>query len=325
MRTTRGMRAALVGAFLLTMAGAAVELGAQGDKYSARLSWVPTAGAERVSGKGIGAAALSGRALTITGSFEGLGGPATVARLHEGIAKGARGRAVTDLTITKATSGTFSGVVDADPRAGRVAPARQALHADPRRQGPRARWREPLGVAAAMTRDSSLSRAHCMRLASLALVRPGRRRPPRRSRPSRPPPDAPPTRPPARAAMARPWPGRRRSPGTAFAAGWGSRTTRDLLTAIQSMPPEQPGGLPEATYLAITAYILQTNGASGGPAGAHHATTVPIGAIFRAGPPRRRGAGAIRLLRPRRRARGAAPGGRRGARTGPTRGAQCWG
>ena len=80
-----------------------------GDKYTARLAWVPTAGADRVTGKGTASATLSGRALTVTGSFEGLGGPATVARLHEGIAKGARGRAITDLTISKATSGTVSG------------------------------------------------------------------------------------------------------------------------------------------------------------------------------------------------------------------------
>jgi hypothetical protein len=86
-----------------------------GDKYTARLSWVPTAGAERVSGKGSASATLSGRALTITGSFEGLGGPATVARLHEGIAKGARGRAVTDLTLSKATSGTLSGSATLTP------------------------------------------------------------------------------------------------------------------------------------------------------------------------------------------------------------------
>ena len=86
-----------------------------GDKFTARLAWVPTAGVERVTGKGSATATLSGRALTVTGSFEGLGGPATVARLHEGIAKGARGRAVTDLTITKATSGTISGSATLTP------------------------------------------------------------------------------------------------------------------------------------------------------------------------------------------------------------------
>ena len=86
-----------------------------GDKFTARLAWVPTAGADRVTGKGTASATLSGRALTVTGSFEGLGGPATVARLHEGIAKGARGRAITDLTISKATSGTVSGSATLTP------------------------------------------------------------------------------------------------------------------------------------------------------------------------------------------------------------------
>jgi hypothetical protein len=85
---------------------------AQGtDKFTARLAWVPTAGADRVSGKGTATATLSGKALTVAGSFEGLGGAATVARLHEGIARGARGKAIGDLTITKATSGSLSGSV----------------------------------------------------------------------------------------------------------------------------------------------------------------------------------------------------------------------
>ena len=86
-----------------------------GDKFTARLGWVPTAGADRVTGKGSATATLSGRSLTIAGAFEGLGGPATVARLHEGIAKGARGRAVTDLTITKAATGSISGSATLTP------------------------------------------------------------------------------------------------------------------------------------------------------------------------------------------------------------------
>jgi hypothetical protein len=68
-----------------------------------------------VTGKGTASATLSGRSLTITGSFEGLGGPATVARLHEGIARGARGKAVIDLTVSKATSGTISGAATLTP------------------------------------------------------------------------------------------------------------------------------------------------------------------------------------------------------------------
>jgi hypothetical protein len=94
-----------------SLAGGVSAVAQGNDKYSARLGWVPTAGADRVTGKGTATASLAGRTLTITGSFEGLGGPATVARLHEGIAKGARGRAVSDLTITKATSGTIGGSI----------------------------------------------------------------------------------------------------------------------------------------------------------------------------------------------------------------------
>ena len=109
MTSARRALTALLTAGWLACGVSAVAQG--GDKYSARLAWVPTAGVDRVSGKGTAAATLSGRALAVTGTFEGLGGPATVARLHEGIAKGARGRAVGDLTITKATSGTISGSV----------------------------------------------------------------------------------------------------------------------------------------------------------------------------------------------------------------------
>src|SRR4030095_9366081 len=43
---------------------------------------------------------------------EALAGPATVARLPRGSAKGARGTPIADLTITKAASGTLSGSVD---------------------------------------------------------------------------------------------------------------------------------------------------------------------------------------------------------------------
>lgn len=85
-----------------------------GDTYTARLGWVPTTPADRpnVIGKGSATATLSGRKLTISGSFEGLAAPATIARLHRGIAKAARGPAISDLTITKAVSGSLSGAVD---------------------------------------------------------------------------------------------------------------------------------------------------------------------------------------------------------------------
>ena len=101
-----------------------------GDTYTARLGWVPTTPADRpnVTGKGSATATLAGRKLTIAGTFDGLAAPATVARLHLGIAKGARGSAISDLTITQAASGKLSGSVRSDCRAGRGAEAGQTLY-----------------------------------------------------------------------------------------------------------------------------------------------------------------------------------------------------
>ena len=103
---------AITAAFVAT----AVPLTAQGtEKFAARLGWVPTAGPNdrvNVTGKGTATGTLSGRKLTINGTFEGLAAPATIARLHQGVAKGARGAAITDLTVSKGASGTLAGSVD---------------------------------------------------------------------------------------------------------------------------------------------------------------------------------------------------------------------
>jgi hypothetical protein len=110
---TRFLLALLSGVVsILTVAVPPVR-GAQGapEKYSIRLEWVPIAGSDRVTGKGAATATLSGKALAISGSFEGLGGPATIMRVHQGIAKGARGKAVADIAVPKATSGSFTGTV----------------------------------------------------------------------------------------------------------------------------------------------------------------------------------------------------------------------
>jgi hypothetical protein len=97
------------------VAGAVPITAQSGEKFTARLGWVPTAGPNdrvNVTGKGTATGTLSGRKLTISGTFEGLAGPATIARLHQGIAKGARGNAITDLTVSKGASGTLSGSAD---------------------------------------------------------------------------------------------------------------------------------------------------------------------------------------------------------------------
>jgi alcohol dehydrogenase (cytochrome c) len=68
--------------------------------------------------------------------------------------------------------------------------------------------------------------------------------------------------------------------GQAFMGGWASRTARDLIGTIQgSMPPDRPGGLPEATYVAIASHILQVNGASPGTQPLQAASTALVGSI----------------------------------------------
>jgi len=82
--------------------------------FGVRLDWVPISGAERndVSGSGFAAATLSRSRLSIEGCFEGLPAEATHASLHQGVATGARGPAIAELEITRATSGAVAGSVD---------------------------------------------------------------------------------------------------------------------------------------------------------------------------------------------------------------------
>ena len=83
--------------------------------FAAELGWVPIGGAEReaVAGDGDVTATLTGSRLEITGSFEGLPANVTGAKLHHGVATGARGRGtvIAELAVTGATSGTLSGTV----------------------------------------------------------------------------------------------------------------------------------------------------------------------------------------------------------------------
>jgi hypothetical protein len=91
---------------------------AQGQEtFKARLSPVAMDATMKanVAGSGSVSAVLSGTKLTITGSFDGMRSPATVAQLHQGIATGVRGPAILDLTVAKATSGNVSGSFDLTP------------------------------------------------------------------------------------------------------------------------------------------------------------------------------------------------------------------
>ena len=102
-----------------------------GNTYKARLAPAPPLGlrgergttpASFVAGIGNATATLSGRKLTVSGSFEKMASAATVAKVGVGITTGARLDLVYDLTITKATqgtppgtSGTISGSIDLTP------------------------------------------------------------------------------------------------------------------------------------------------------------------------------------------------------------------
>jgi hypothetical protein len=88
------------------------------ETYKARLSAVAADARTRpqLAGLGSASAVFSGSKLTITGSFDGLLSPATMAQLRAGVAAGVRGPVVQDLTISKAVSGTISGSADLTPQ-----------------------------------------------------------------------------------------------------------------------------------------------------------------------------------------------------------------
>ena len=104
----------------LCLALAALALGgtavAQSDAFKARLAPVPveTSTLAGITGLGAATATLNGRSLSVSGSFEGLQSPATIAQLHLG-PKGVRGPAMFDLSVTKATNGTMSGTFTLTP------------------------------------------------------------------------------------------------------------------------------------------------------------------------------------------------------------------
>ena len=101
-----------------------------GDRFRARLAPAPrlvmdgqrstNVSAATVVGLGSASAVLSGRKLTVTGSFDKLASSATAAHLYLGPATGVRdrGNPAFDLTLSKTgngTSGTIAGAFDLTP------------------------------------------------------------------------------------------------------------------------------------------------------------------------------------------------------------------
>jgi hypothetical protein len=101
-------------AIVCVTAAACAALGQASAPFVARLDWVPISGAERndVSGRGSVSATLIRSRLDLTGCFEGLAAAATRASLHRGVATGARGPAIAELTVAPNAAGTLSGSVE---------------------------------------------------------------------------------------------------------------------------------------------------------------------------------------------------------------------
>ena len=69
--------------------------------------------------------------------------------------------------------------------------------------------------------------------------------------------------------------------GPDFTAKWGARAVNELFTyLVQSMPPTTPGLLGEAGTLAVTAYLLQINGAPAGQQPLTATVSTPINALL---------------------------------------------
>ncbi|HEV3141534.1 MAG TPA: CHRD domain-containing protein [Vicinamibacterales bacterium] len=111
------MRAAIL---VLTLGSVLVS--AQSAKsYRARLSPVAldVAMQATVSGSGAVTAVLSGTKLTVTGTFDGLKSPATIAQIHKSPIAGVRGPVVADLSVSAGsggTSGTINGTLTVTPQ-----------------------------------------------------------------------------------------------------------------------------------------------------------------------------------------------------------------
>jgi CHRD domain-containing protein len=94
-----------------------VALSAQSPRtFKGRLSPVPidVSMQATIAGSGSVSAVLTGTKLAITGTFDGLKSPATIAQVHKGPVRGVRGPKVLDLAVTTAdaASGTLSGSFD---------------------------------------------------------------------------------------------------------------------------------------------------------------------------------------------------------------------
>ena len=116
-------RAAWLAVVLLSLVAACAAQNGSGngsgaEKFKARLSPVPIniSMMATVAGSGSLTATLTGKQLTVQGTFEGLKSPATTIQIHRS-PKGIPGPAIPnlELMVTKSVKGTVSGAIDLTP------------------------------------------------------------------------------------------------------------------------------------------------------------------------------------------------------------------
>ncbi|MFN8057930.1 MAG: PQQ-binding-like beta-propeller repeat protein [Vicinamibacterales bacterium] len=74
--------------------------------------------------------------------------------------------------------------------------------------------------------------------------------------------------------------------GGNFMSAWRGKSTRELYEYVKdTMPPANPGGLGEPTYVGIVAFLLESNGATAGSSALTATTNVGIGTIATGRPP----------------------------------------
>lgn len=108
----------IVAAAMLQPAPARAQDSAKKETFKTRLSPLPIdlSMMPRIAGSGSLIATLSGKQLTVQGTFAGLRSPATTAEIHRG-PKGIPGPGIAglDLTVTKAEKGAISGTLELTP------------------------------------------------------------------------------------------------------------------------------------------------------------------------------------------------------------------
>lgn len=108
------MKRLIAGLLVAGLVGLAPAVYAQASRtFKTRLSPVPVSAYNvNVVGTGSVTATLTGTKLTISGNYDGLASPATIAKVYKSTKPGVRGDALFDLKVSGGTSGTINGQFD---------------------------------------------------------------------------------------------------------------------------------------------------------------------------------------------------------------------